>query len=162
MKNTLRKYIALITIIIGSLYFWGCSSKNDRIIGEWTGYHKITEYQYNDSGIDKKLTLGNIIFDKSNHLYTHQSLTPIKTFNLAGHKLECKYETNYKHDPNYLDFVFYEVGKNDEVARTKGIFRFISDSEIELRMNPKWGSPRFEIFDTTDKEYTVVLDKVSQ
>ena len=152
MNNSLRKIIAIVIIIGNSFCFLGCSDKNGRIIGEW-------------KGTDNRGQIISFVFDKSNHAFFVKGNEVIggKDYELHGHKIEIKYKINYSKNPYWLDFVKYEDGSSDEILILTGIFRFISDTKIELRFtNTVHGSDRFTKFDPDDKENTMLLDKVPQ
>jgi hypothetical protein len=149
MRDTLRKLITILAVITGFACFLGCANKSDRIIGEWK-----------DNAQQGK----SFVFDRTHHATMILENEVIGGKDLVGkhHNAELKYEVNYNHDPYWLDLVVYEAGTTNELARIKGIFRFISNNKMELRMNMDPGGNRFSEFDRHDEDNTVVLDKVSQ
>ena len=71
-----------------------------------------------------------------------------------------KYKIDYSKDPVWFDLI--PLYTNDDSQRTKGIIKFISDTQFKLRIgfnNPKI---RFNNFDIKDKETTIVFKKEIQ
>jgi len=149
MRNIFGKIAAIITIITCAACFGGCANKSDRIIGEWR---------------DNTMQGKSFVFDKNDHATMILGNEVIGGKDRVGrnHTGELKYEVNYNHDPYWLDLVVYEAGTTNELRRIKGIFRFISNNKMELRMNMEPDGGRFSDFDRHDEENTMVLEKVSQ
>ena len=148
MKN--GKMIKHILILTLTILIFGCSNSNQKHIGEWTGSDKgETGSLILNRGNSAIFVLGNQVLGGDN-------------FEINGVKAILKYEIDYSKDPIWLDFVIYEEGQTLEKGRLKGIIRFLTNTKMEYRSNFDPSADRFTKFDSEDKEYTIVLDKVSK
>ena len=120
----------------------------DKIIGEWNGR---IEKEENVSLIFD--TTQHVIFIQGNDVYGGAN------FSIKGEKGELKYEIDYSKNPIWLDLVFYQNNKIDEVKRVKGIVRFLTDNKIEFRANFT-DANRYSKFEVNNDDETIVLDKV--
>jgi hypothetical protein len=143
LKNTFRALMALFI----SVLFWSFTPPAHNIIGEWAGTDKTGK-----SAVfifDKTLNVVMIMNGEKMDGHEHER---------DGHKVEIRYELNETQKPMWLDFTFYKDGVKNEKNTAKGIFRYLSDNKIELRMNFD-SDTRYEKFDTEDKESTVILTR---
>lgn len=147
----MRKFSRIIAIAILTLstVLLGCSKKKS-IVGEW-------------KGTDNSGRTMSLVFDKDHSVMMKSNGETMggKDYMVNGHKLEIKYEIDETKDPMWLDLVFYEDGKKSEGNSAKGIFKYLSDNKIELRSG--FAKPdRFDKFDETDKDNTMILERVAQ
>ena len=138
--------IAVIVVSTAFISFNGCSNAEEKHIGEWKG--------------ESEGEMGSLVLDKTNHavFVIGNKVLGGDNFDIQGKKGKCKYEIDYSKNPIRLDIVIYEQDKTEEIARFKGIVRFITDNKIEYRL--AFDGNRFENFDPDDKVNTIVLDRV--
>ncbi|HEY5123832.1 MAG TPA: hypothetical protein VIK14_08875, partial [Ignavibacteria bacterium] len=136
-------------IVAASFSLIGCSSQNNRHIGEWRG-------------TDKGKT-GSLILDKTGHaiFVMDNQVFGGNNFEINGVKAELRYEIDYAKEPIWLDLVAFEKGIDAEKGRMKGIIRFLTDTKIEYRLQFDLSAERFKLFDSEDKENTIVLNKIT-
>lgn len=148
MKN--EKMIKHVLILAFIIVLMGCSNSDQKHIGEWTGSDKEGK--------------GSLILDKGNSaifVFGNQVLGG-DNFEINGVKATLNYEIDYSKDPIWLDLVIYAEGQNQEMARLKGIIRFLTNTKMEYRLNFNPSADRFTKFSNEDNNNTIVLDKVTK
>ncbi len=142
------KTIIKLTVLALILAVYGFSVPDQRHLGEWVGIHR------GDTGIII-LNSGNI----AEFIFNNEVMGG-DGFEVNGIKAVLQYEIDYTKDPIWLDFVVYEVGQEQEKGRIKGIVRFLSDTQMELRVSFDSSIDRFLAFDSEDTDNTIILNKV--
>jgi hypothetical protein len=122
-------------------------SKPDHV-GEWKGV--------DSQGKQTSLILNG---DNSAILINGNEVLGGVDFKLEDKKINVRYEVDYERDPIWLDLVFYGGEEDKEMGRLFGIVRFLTETKIEYRISDV-GNPRYYEFDSSDKDRTLVLDKV--
>lgn len=144
-KTTTMKqvFFLLFIAVLGA-----CSGNNNRkLVGEWKGK-------------DIKGKVNVLTFNKDNSVVwvADNRILGGESFEIEGTKGTLKYEVDYSKDPIGLDLVMQKSGEFNELARIKGIIRFISDTKMEYRLSFEG---RFTEFDSRDKDNTLILEKVA-
>lgn len=141
------KTIVQLMALVFILAFYGFSVPDQRHLGEWVGI------QRGDTGI--------IILNRGNiaEFIINNEVMGGDGFEVNGVKAVLQYEIDYTKDPIWLDFVVYEAGQEQEKGRIKGIARFLSDTQMELRVSFDSSIDRFLAFDSEDTN-TIILNKV--
>ena len=147
MKKALNM-LAVLAITL-SIVLSSCTGDSKKIIGEW-------------KGMDPKGNAVSFIFDKDHTLtlITRNEVISGKEKLVNGHRMKITYETNESAKPATLDFVFTNVDAKKETKRIKGIFRYITDNKMELRID-LFGHTSFDTFNSEDKVHTLLLDKAT-
>jgi hypothetical protein len=142
-----NKLLRAVPALLIAIFFMSFSAPTRSIFGEWTG-------------TDKSGKSASFIFEKTHHLVMIMSGERMDghKHDVNGHEVEIKYEVDETKSPMWLDFAFYKDGEKLKDKTIKGIFRYLSDNKIELRMDFDTGK-RFERFDADDKDNTIVMTR---
>jgi hypothetical protein len=149
MNNYRVNILTFVVGIVLSQCFWGCSSENSKIIGEWRGLNR------------DNLPPITLIFDKTNHAVVTIGSATVGGRNcvIEGRKIDLIYETNYAETPFTIDFTQIIDGVKSKYTFIKDVFRFVTEARMEMRMRVG-DEERFKTFDSTDKENSVILERV--
>ena len=146
MKTTTSALLLSSTLLV----FAACSpdSKKQTIVGQWEGesHGQKQTVIYNEDGSWTKIK-GNDVKMSSDIDDTTKTL---------------KYEVDYSKTPHAIDYVIFDKSNNEEVARLKGIFEFLSDKTMrfymeEAKYNVEKALVRPKEF---DESKTIVLTRV--
>ncbi len=151
MKNQVKRAIYLLGCIAGVLLFIGCKSIDDKIIGEW-----------NEAGNTNNLHVFSMTLDKTHHASLNIGGAMIGgkgNVTNKGQQMELTYKVDCSKEPYTIKFVPTIGGLTNTEPFIQGIFRFISENKMEIRI---WmnNEDRVTKFNVNDMEnHTILIRK---
>lgn len=151
LKARFRLIIHVLAIVFITQFINGCKNNDNSIVGEWRGMSN------GEAPHPISLT-----FDKNHYasVLIGDAIVGGKNDNSGrGRKVELKYEVDYSKTPHTIQYTMVVDDVPNTEAFIKGIFRFISDDSLEIRM---WlgNDEKFREFDSNDKENQTILTRV--
>jgi len=143
MKNIIGQFAVLF--VLATLFAFTINQNQE--VGTWTG---------TDDG-----KVGSVVFEEEGYaaFVIDGKTLGGKSFTQSGVELSMKYDINYDVTPIQVDFIFYSMTVEQEVARMKGILEFEGEKTMKLALNfdTEGANERPSDF---DDENSVTLERV--
>lgn len=145
MKKQLFKSFIAFAILFFSSYAFA----QQEHVGSWIG--------------ESKGRTNKMILEANNHaaFIIDGQVLGGGNFEKDGRKMECIYEINYDKNPMWLDIVILDFETKTEIARLKGILRFIDQDKIEYRVSFD-NKKRYTKFNGKSDGDTIILDRLKE